>query len=159
LQDKERLYLELKSILARQPGPEAAEQLNLYQVCGWLVVGGEQRASGRCLSPGPSITNPPICAVSLQKHSRSLAPALLPAPPLPHNLLRPLLLLPLPVPHLQASLREKTKQMKSLASELNMYQAHVGGGSTALCSAVQCVVWWWAGGRAGGWVGSGWVDN
>ncbi|KAL4439847.1 hypothetical protein ABPG75_002848 [Micractinium tetrahymenae] len=55
IQEKERLYLELKSILARQPGPEAAEQLNLYQ----------------------------------------------------------------------ASLREKTKQMKSLASELNMYQAQV----------------------------------
>lgn len=34
-QEKERLYLELKSILVRQPGPEAAEQLNLYQV-GWL---------------------------------------------------------------------------------------------------------------------------
>jgi hypothetical protein len=28
---------------------------------------------------------------------------------------------------LQASLREKTKQMKSLASELDMYQAQVGG--------------------------------
>lgn len=35
LQEKEKLYLELKSILARQPGPEAAEQLSLYQVsCG-----------------------------------------------------------------------------------------------------------------------------
>ncbi|PRW33224.1 flagellar associated isoform A [Chlorella sorokiniana] len=55
IQEKERLYLELKSILARQPGPEAAEQLNLYQ----------------------------------------------------------------------ATLREKTKQMKSLASELNMYQSQV----------------------------------
>jgi hypothetical protein len=32
LQEKEKLYLELKSILARQPGPEAAEQLSLYQV-------------------------------------------------------------------------------------------------------------------------------
>lgn len=31
-QEKEKLYLELKSILARQPGPEAAEQLSLYQV-------------------------------------------------------------------------------------------------------------------------------
>ncbi len=50
LQEKERLYLELKSILARQPGPEAAEQLNLYQASvfwkaweggGWgWVVGG-----------------------------------------------------------------------------------------------------------------------
>jgi chromosome segregation ATPase len=31
LQEKERLYLELKSILARQPGPEVAEQLSVYQ--------------------------------------------------------------------------------------------------------------------------------
>ncbi|EFN51138.1 hypothetical protein CHLNCDRAFT_141344 [Chlorella variabilis] len=68
IQDKERLYLELKSILARQPGPEAAEQLNLYQ----------------------------------------------------------------------ASLREKSKQMKGLASELNMYQAQArcpsccGGGGAGV---------------------------
>eukprot|EP00887_Chlorella_sp_A99_P000486 scaffold17.g486.t1 len=55
ISEKEKLYLELKSILARQPGPQAAEQLSLYQ----------------------------------------------------------------------ASLREKTKQMKALASELNMYQAQV----------------------------------
>ncbi|NXH14187.1 CFA58 protein, partial [Bucco capensis] len=31
LQEKEKLYVELKYILARQPGPEAAEQLRLYQ--------------------------------------------------------------------------------------------------------------------------------
>jgi cilia- and flagella-associated protein 58 len=31
LQEKERLYLELKNILARQPGPEVAEQLSVYQ--------------------------------------------------------------------------------------------------------------------------------
>uniref|UniRef100_A0A8D0GQ54 Cilia and flagella associated protein 58 n=1 Tax=Sphenodon punctatus TaxID=8508 RepID=A0A8D0GQ54_SPHPU len=31
LQEKEKLYVELKHILARQPGPEAAEQLQLYQ--------------------------------------------------------------------------------------------------------------------------------
>ncbi|KAM8924702.1 cilia- and flagella-associated protein 58 [Pelodytes ibericus] len=31
LQEKEKLYVELKHILARQPGPEAAEQLHLYQ--------------------------------------------------------------------------------------------------------------------------------
>ena len=31
LQEKERLYIELKNILARQPGPEVAEQLTLYQ--------------------------------------------------------------------------------------------------------------------------------
>ncbi|XP_038613466.1 cilia- and flagella-associated protein 58 [Tachyglossus aculeatus] len=31
LQDKEKLYVELKHILARQPGPEAAEQLQLYR--------------------------------------------------------------------------------------------------------------------------------
>ena len=53
IQEKERLYVELKSILARQPGPEVAEQLTIYQ----------------------------------------------------------------------ASLREKTRSMKSMASELNMYSA------------------------------------
>ncbi|XP_048103061.1 cilia- and flagella-associated protein 58 [Alosa alosa] len=31
LQEKEKLYVELKHILARQPGPEAAEQLMIYQ--------------------------------------------------------------------------------------------------------------------------------
>ena len=31
IQEKEKLYVELKNILARQPGPEVAEQLNLYQ--------------------------------------------------------------------------------------------------------------------------------
>merc|ERR1712185_743847 len=31
IQQKERLYVELKAILARQPGPEVAEQLNIYQ--------------------------------------------------------------------------------------------------------------------------------
>ena len=31
IQDKEKLYLELKHILARQPGPEVAEQLHVYQ--------------------------------------------------------------------------------------------------------------------------------
>lgn len=30
IQDKERLYVELKNILARQPGPEVAEQLAVY---------------------------------------------------------------------------------------------------------------------------------
>ena len=31
IQEKEKLYLELKAILARQPGPEVAEQLTVYQ--------------------------------------------------------------------------------------------------------------------------------
>ncbi|CAN9501382.1 unnamed protein product [Ophioblennius macclurei] len=34
LQEKEKLYVELKHILARQPGPEAAEQL---QQCQWTL--------------------------------------------------------------------------------------------------------------------------
>eukprot|EP00775_Hariotina_reticulata_P010077 gene10077-10232_t len=55
IQEKEKLYVELKGILARQPGPEVAEQLSIYQ----------------------------------------------------------------------ASLRDKTKQLKAMASELNMYQAQV----------------------------------
>merc|ERR1711991_293400 len=29
--EKDKLYVELKTILARQPGPEVAEQLNIYQ--------------------------------------------------------------------------------------------------------------------------------
>ncbi|KAL5022872.1 hypothetical protein ScPMuIL_002027 [Solemya velum] len=55
IQEKEKLYLELKHILARQPGPEVAEQLQIYQ----------------------------------------------------------------------QTLKEKTKQMKSMASELNMYESQV----------------------------------
>ena len=31
IQEKEKLYTELKHILARQPGPEVAEQLSIYQ--------------------------------------------------------------------------------------------------------------------------------
>ena len=31
IQQKEKLYVELRAILARQPGPEVAEQLSLYQ--------------------------------------------------------------------------------------------------------------------------------
>jgi chromosome segregation ATPase len=55
IQEKEKLYNELKSVLARQPGPEVAEQLTTYQ----------------------------------------------------------------------QSLKQKTRQMKAMASELNMYQAQV----------------------------------
>lgn len=55
IQEKEKLYMELKQILARQPGPEVAEQLQMYQ----------------------------------------------------------------------QTLKDKTKQMKSMASELNMYEAQV----------------------------------
>ena len=31
IQEQEKLYIELKNILARQPGPEVAEQLSVYQ--------------------------------------------------------------------------------------------------------------------------------
>ena len=31
IQEKEKLYVELKQILSRQPGPEVAEQLQVYQ--------------------------------------------------------------------------------------------------------------------------------
>lgn len=55
IQEKEKLYTELKGILARQPGPEVAEQLTVYQ----------------------------------------------------------------------QNLKQKTRQMKAMASELNMYQAQV----------------------------------
>lgn len=30
IQEKEKLYIELRSILARQPGPELQEQLGMY---------------------------------------------------------------------------------------------------------------------------------
>ncbi|KAJ8317337.1 hypothetical protein KUTeg_005241 [Tegillarca granosa] len=56
IQEKEKLHLELNHVLARQPGPEVAEQLQIYQ----------------------------------------------------------------------QTLKDKTKQMKSMASELNMYESQVG---------------------------------
>ena len=31
ISEKERLYMELKELLARQPGPETAEQINMYK--------------------------------------------------------------------------------------------------------------------------------
>ena len=31
IQEREKLYMELKQILQRQPGPEVAEQLQIYQ--------------------------------------------------------------------------------------------------------------------------------
>ena len=31
IQEKEKLYMDLKQILQRQPGPEVAEQLHIYQ--------------------------------------------------------------------------------------------------------------------------------
>jgi hypothetical protein len=31
IQEKEKLYIELKNLLSRQPGPEVAEQLSIYQ--------------------------------------------------------------------------------------------------------------------------------
>ena len=50
MQEKERLYLELKSILARQPGPEAAEQLSLYQArLGYPGGQGRGAAQGRAV--------------------------------------------------------------------------------------------------------------
>ena len=42
IQEKEKLYVELKNILARQPGPEVAEQLSLYQVSSF-AKGGQLR--------------------------------------------------------------------------------------------------------------------
>ena len=62
IQEKEKLYVELKNILARQPGPEVAEQLSVYQT----------------------------------------------------------------------NLREKTKQMKAMAAELNMYHSQVRPGAVRL---------------------------
>ncbi len=96
--------MELKNILARQPGPEVAEQLSIYQVrTGDMGTGLE--AVGM------------VCGVGFPSNALAYAqvtarpPASLTAPHLP--------------PPLQANLREKTKQMKAMASELNMYQAQV----------------------------------
>lgn len=67
IQEKDKLYVELKNILARQPGPEVAEQLSIFQ----------------------------------------------------------------------QGLRDKTKSMKAMASELNMYQAQVH----ASCGHALCELW------------------
>lgn len=83
IQEKEKLYIELKNILARQPGPEVAEQLGVYQVS--------------ILYP---CRDPSAQRVSMDATNST---------PLPR----------------QANLREKTKQMKAMASELNMFQAQV----------------------------------
>ena len=52
IQEKEKLYVELKNILARQPGPEVAEQLSIYQQnlrekTRQMKVKGEETESGR----------------------------------------------------------------------------------------------------------------
>jgi hypothetical protein len=57
LQEKEKLYLELKSILARQPGPEAAEQLSLYQAS--TQAEGLQQC--RQVQPCLGFVDPPAC--------------------------------------------------------------------------------------------------
>lgn len=31
IQDREKMYIELKQVMQRQPGPEVAEQLHIYQ--------------------------------------------------------------------------------------------------------------------------------
>merc|ERR1719446_2048725 len=46
IQEKEKLYVELKNILARQPGPEVAEQLSVYQT-NLREGGGEEAAQPR----------------------------------------------------------------------------------------------------------------
>ena len=38
IQEKDKLYVELKNILARQPGPEVAEQLSVFQQVRYLVI-------------------------------------------------------------------------------------------------------------------------
>lgn len=55
IQEKEKLYVELKNILARQPGPEVAEQLSIYQVL----------CSSSCVLP-LHLTVPQLLIVPLQ---------------------------------------------------------------------------------------------
>ena len=38
IQEKDKLYVELKNILARQPGPEVAEQLSVFQQVRYVVI-------------------------------------------------------------------------------------------------------------------------
>lgn len=82
LQDKERLYLELKSILARQPGPEAAEQLNLYQVGPRPWAAAHVHSSG-CTAPhrmctaGRCSVPPHLLPAASSRHLKVLLPLLL----------------------------------------------------------------------------------
>ena len=60
IQEKDKLYVELKNILARQPGPEVAEQLSVYQQVRVSVIGlGSGSGSGLGLQPGPEV-NPTL---------------------------------------------------------------------------------------------------
>ena len=80
IQEKDKLYVELKNILARQPGPEAR---------------------GASASTSHSRPQP----ASLNAHPRAQVAEQLSI--------------------YQQGLRDKTKSMKAMASELNMYQAQV----------------------------------
>lgn len=58
IQEKEKLYVELKHILARQPGPEVAEQLQIYQQTmkektKQMKVGGSHKTKSGTTSPPP----------------------------------------------------------------------------------------------------------
>ena len=69
IQEKEKLYIELKHILARQPGPEVAEQLQTYQATlkdktrqmkvNWLMTILINEGPGWFYSPGPGGPGPP----------------------------------------------------------------------------------------------------
>lgn len=57
--EKEKLYVELKAILARQPGPEVSQQLSLYQVRGL-------QGRGRPAGGWPRCWRRTACCVSAQ---------------------------------------------------------------------------------------------
>lgn len=75
-QEKEKLYVELKHILARQPGPEAAEQLQIYRQT--LQQKTKQLKVSNLCFPGQTLGNAPeqVCCLS----SRSWFPKC-PTPP------------------------------------------------------------------------------
>lgn len=77
-QEKEKLYVELKHILARQPGPEAAEQLHIYRhtlrektkqlkvsgsLCSFLAKGQPHSGEHTWASQAPRCHLPPRSAL------------------------------------------------------------------------------------------------
>ena len=128
IQEKDKLYVELKNILARQPGPEVAEQLSIFQQGARAespptpppkrtAAGARPQARGRKQGPQAHAHLPLRASATPPSHT-----------PLSHT--RRGLPAAAAHPHRRSmcaaiGLRDKTKSMKAMASELNMYQAQV----------------------------------
>lgn len=151
LQEKEKLYVELKGILARQPGPEVAEQLSIYQVgikalqqhqlqhCSALMHEQDHMGMAHTYQAAAYLPCVQSCwtvsslytvsALSINM-SRVTMQSQYTVITDDHESLSQgpyckCFLKYVFVTALQASLRDKTKQLKAMASELNMYQAQV----------------------------------